>query len=193
MIIIGNTMCRSAVAVWMLSMLNACASSEPVRVGYDAASDRSSYTSSRILLDYRDMSAGLAAGQRVMWQAVASCSGQACRPDEVALAFYNDSDSDLNLDYRRLRLVFDGTSHDWEDFGLVNEPEIYAVPRGEFIRVPLTSADFFRMATAKEVAILFGQTVAFDSPFEKRAAFRVLAGKIVLSLPEYRPVVTQPD
>jgi hypothetical protein len=165
----------------MLSMICACASSESVKIDYDSATGRSTYTSSRVLLGYREMDAGLAGGQRVMWQVLASCSGEGCRPDEVALVFYNDSDSDLNLDYRRLQLVVDGATHDWEDLGRINEPEIYAVPRGEFIRVPLSRADFVRMASAKDVAVLFGQAVSFDSPFGRRAPFRVLADKIGLT------------
>ena len=134
-------------------------------------------------MGYRDMSGGLASNQRVMWQAVASCSGEACTPEEVALVFYNDSNTDLNLDYRRLQLDFDGTSRDWEDLRLLDERVFYSVPRGEFIRVPLTGADFARMAMAKEVVVLFGRsgTSTFSVPLERRATFRVFAEEMGLT------------
>ncbi len=170
-------------AVLLLLFLYGCASSEPVQVSYDRSSDTSTYVSARILMGYRDMSGGLASNQRVMWQAVASCSGEACTPEEVALVFYNDSNTDLNLDYRRLQLDFDGTSRDWEGLGRFDERVFYSVPRGEFVRVPLTGADFARMATAKEVTVFFGRsgTSMFSVPLERRATFRAFAEKIGLT------------
>lgn len=151
-----------------------CAASEAVQVSYDRSRDTSTYESSRTLLGYRDMSGGLASGQRVMWKAVASCSGEACTPEEVALVFYNDSDVDLNLDYRRLQIDFDGTSRDWEGLAEIDERAAYTVPRGEFLRIPVSSDDFVRMANASLVEIHFGKTGTsiFSVPFERRASFR---------------------
>ena len=163
-------------------LLYGCASSAPVQVRYDRSSDTSTYTSARVLIGNRDMSEGLAANQRVFWQAAASCSGEACTPGEVALVFYNDSNYDLTLDYRRIQLNFDGTSREWDNLARLDDRTDHRVPRGKFVRVPLSSADFFRMVHSGPVEILFGMsgTSAFSVPYERRAAFRAFADEIGL-------------
>jgi len=162
--------------------LYGCVASEPVQVHYDSAIGSSSYESRRIVLGYRDMSAGLASNQRVMWQALASCSGQDCTPDEVTLAFYNDTSKDLNLDYRRLQLKVDGITHDWQDLGRETEPTHYTVPPGEFIRVSLARAAFVRLARAQQVEVLWGETGTsiFSVSFAQRAGFRAFAAALGL-------------
>ncbi len=162
--------------------LYGCVTSEPVHRHYDPAIGLSSYESRRIVMGYRDMSAGLASNQRVMWQALASCSGQDCTPDEVTLVFYNDTGKDLNLDYRRLQLIVDGITHDWQDHSRETEPAHYAVPPGEFIRVSLARAAFVRLARAQQVEILFGEsgTSVFNVSFAHRAAFRAFAAALGL-------------
>jgi len=162
--------------------LYGCAASEPVQVHYDPAIGRSSYASRRIVMGYRDMSAGLASNQRVMWQALASCSGQDCTPDEVTLVFYNDTSRDLNLDYRRLQLKVDGITHDWQDLGRETEPAHYTVPPGEFLRVSLARAAFVSLARAQQVAVLLGEsgTSVFNVSFAHRAGFRAFAAALGL-------------
>ena len=173
---------RVVVIVLLVPFLYGCASSESAQVSYDRSSDTSTYTSPRSLMGYRAMSDGLASNQRVMWRAVASCSGEACTPDEVALVFYNDSNADLNLDYRRLQINFDGTSRHWEGLAPLDDQTAYRVPRGEFVRVPITSADFTRIAKATAVDVLFGLsgTSTFSVPFDRRASFRALATEMGL-------------
>ncbi len=162
--------------------LYGCVASEPVQVHYDPAIGLSSYESRRIVMGYRAMSAGLASNQRVMWQALASCSGQNCTPDEVTLAFYNDTSKDLNLDYRRLQLTVDGITHDWQDLGRETEPAHYTVPPGEFIRVSLARAAFVRLARAQQVEVLLGEsgTSVFSVSFAHRAGFRAFAAALGL-------------
>ena len=177
-----NTSKITATALLLLFFYG-CASSEPVQVNYNRSSGISTYTSSRVLIGNRDMSGGLVSNQRVMWQAVASCSGEACTPDEVALVFYNDSNYDLNLDYRRIQLNFDGTSRDWDDLGRLDNRAAYTVPRAEFVRVPLSSANFARVAHAGLVEILFGLsgTSLFSVSYERRASFRAFAEEMGVS------------
>lgn len=160
-----------------------CASSEAVQVRYNRSSDTSTYESPRAVMGYRDISGGLASGQRVMWKAWASCSGEACVPEEVALVFYNDSNTDLNLDYRRIQLDFDGTSRVWEDLSKFDERAAYAVPRGEFVRVSLTRDDFTRLANATLVEIHFGRTgtSVFSLPFDRRESLRVFVAETGLT------------
>ena len=162
------------VAFLMLLALYGCATAESVGVHYDPTADRSSFESDRIVLGYRDMSSGLVSNQRVMWQALASCSGKDCIPDEVTLAFFNDTSRDLNLDYRRLQVIVDGVSHDWRDLSRVTEPADYRVPQGEFLRVSLAGAAFVKVAHAQQVEVLFGETgtSTFTVSFGRRAGFR---------------------
>ncbi len=176
-------MYKNTTAALLLLFLYGCAASTPVQVSYDRSSDISRYTSARVLIGNRDMSGGLVSNQRVFWQAVASCSGEACTPDEVVLVFYNDSNYDLNLDYRRLQLNFDGTSRNWEDLARRDDQADYRLPRGEFVRVPLTNADFARMAHSGPVEILFGMSGAsvFSVPYDRRASFRALAEELGFS------------
>ena len=164
-------------ALLIALVLSGCAASEPVQVNYNPATGQSSFESERLVMGYRDMRAGLASNQRVMWQALASCSGQACTPDEVTLVFYNDTSRDLNLDYRRLQLVVDGITHDWQDLGRETEPAHYAVPRGEFIRVSLAGGVFVRLAWSEQVEVRFGETgtSVFSVPYARRAGFRAFA------------------
>ena len=170
---------RIIVPLLLLLCLCGCASSETVQVRYNRSSDTSTYESARTLMGSRDLSGGLASGQRVMWKAWASCSGEACVPEEVALVFYNDSNTDLNLDYRHLQLDFDGTSRVWEDLTELGERVAFTVPRGEFVRVSLTRDDFTRVANATLVEIHFGRTgtSVFSLPFDRRATLRTFAAE----------------
>lgn len=163
--------------VLILLTLFGCATSEPFRVNYDSATGMSTFESNRIIMGYRNMSGGLASNQRVMWQAMGSCSGQNCIPGELELVFYNDTSKDLNLDSRRLQLIVDGTTHDWEDLTRTIEGGFYGVPPGEFIRVPLTGHDFVKLAQADKVEVLFGETgtSVFNVSFMRRAEFRAFA------------------
>lgn len=160
-----------------------CAASEPVRVNYDSSTGMSTFESNRITMGYRNMSGGLASNQRVMWQALGSCSGQNCTPGELELVFYNDTSKDLNLDSRRLQLIVDGTTaHDWEDLSRTIEAGHYGVPPGEFIRIPLAGDDFVKLAQAEKVEILFGETgtSVFSVSFMRRAEFREFAEELGL-------------
>lgn len=115
-----------------------------------------------------------------MMQAFAACDGRRCKPNEVEIAFLNDSSADLNLDYRRIEIAFAGRSINWEDESRINEPSYYSVPRGEFIRVPVNRGDFELMARAPEMEIKFGQTgtTVMDVPFSRRAPLREMAETI---------------
>lgn len=158
-----------------------CAASEPLEVRYDPATGQSSYESKRMIMGYRDMSAGLVVNQRIMWQALASCSGQDCTPEEVTLVFFNDTSEDLNLDYRRLQLIIDGITYDWQDLDLLLEPGYYTrVPSGEFFRVSLEREVFVQLAKAQEVAVLFGETgtTVVQVPYARRAGFRVFVEEL---------------
>ncbi len=127
-------------------------------------------------MGYRDMSAGLATNQRIMWQAQASCPGKSCSPHEIALVFYNDTSGNLNLDYRGLRIIIDGSEHAWEDAERLTEPANYRVPKGEFTRVSVSAAVFKALANAQDVEVLFGKTATsvFSVSHSRRAEFRVL-------------------
>lgn len=164
-------------AAWLFSLmaLASCAGSEGALHRYNADGDISRYTSRRVVLGRSDMSAGLASGQRVLWRAEASCPGASCAPSEVDLVFFNDSSSDLNLDYRRLEIVSDGISGDWAD--LASEDVVaFAVPRGEFLRVRIPADYFVRIAEAQDVAVSFGLTASteFTVPFARRQILRDL-------------------
>jgi hypothetical protein len=142
------------------------------------------FESPRVLVGNIGMSGGLTSGQRVMMKAFASCAGKGCQPEQVELVFLNDSSSDLNLDYRRLEIVFRGKSLNWEDRSRVHEPTYYLVPRGEFTRVPLSWSDFTGMASAPEVDIFFGLTgsTQMRMPFDRRAGLREMADAMKLEL-----------
>lgn len=160
-----------------------CAAPGAVQVDYEAANGTTTYVSARAVMGHRAMRGGLAANQRVMWQAVASCAGRACTPEEVALVFYNDSNTDLNLDYRRLQIDFGKMSRIWEDENALETRPAASVPRGEFIRVPLTGAEFAWLATADVVSVYLGRsgTSQFSIPHERRAAFRDFAERAGLN------------
>lgn len=166
-------------AVLLFSLLFlGCASSEPARVHFDPGRGTSTYTSSTVRVGSPNR-ADLASGLRVTMQATATCPGQGCTPDEVELAFHNDVDSNSNLDIdsRRLQIIFDGTVRDWEDTSRLHEPVQYAVRRGEFFRVVVPVADFVRIAEARDVSVVFGLTgtSSFRVAFDRRAPFRALA------------------
>ena len=154
--------------------LHGCATSGSTGVRYDPATGVSTFESDRSVMGYRDMSGGLAREQRVMWQALASCSGQGCIPEEIALAFYNDTSKNLNLDSRRVQLVVDGVTHDWQDLSRLMEAPHHIVPPGEFIRVSLPGSAFVNLAHAQKVEVLFGETgtSSFNVSFARRAKFR---------------------
>lgn len=168
---------RALPALWfcLLVALASCAGSEGALHRYDSDDDISRYTSRRVVLGRSDMSAGLASGQRVLWRAEASCPGASCAPSEVDLVFFNDSSSDLNLDYRRLEIVSDGVSGNWAD--LASEDVVtFAVPKGEFLRVRIPADYFVRIAEAQDVAFFFGLTASteFAAPFARRQILREL-------------------
>ncbi len=166
--------------ILLLVLLGGCASQRPEMITYDDVRGKTIYTSSKLLAGNISMSGGLASGHRVMMQAFASCDGRPCKPNEVELAFLNDSSADLNLDYRRIEIVFAGKRVHWEDYGRLNEPTHYSVPRGEFIRLPVNRGDFEMMARAPKVEIIFGLTgtTAIDVPFSRREPLRELAETI---------------
>jgi len=166
----------------LLLVLGGCKASETARNGFDPATGRSTYSSPRILMDHVDLSGGLASNQRVMWRAMASCSGDGCTPNDVDLVFYNDADRGLNLDSRRVQIVFDGMTRDWEDLSRIEEPAAYSTPRGEFMRVSLSGLDFARMAEAREVEVILGMTgtTRLRVPHDRRNEFRALAAEIGL-------------
>jgi hypothetical protein len=101
-------------------------------------------------------------------------------PDQIEIAFFNDSSADLNLDYRRIEVVFGQRRLEWEDSGRRTEPAYYAVPRGEFIRIPISRSDFAAMASAPRVEILFGTTgtTMLRVPHGSREPLRELAEAI---------------
>ncbi len=162
--------------VLILALLAGCAAPRSAVVEYDPSLDLTVFTSGKIILGRVNMSTGLASGQRVTMQAAASCEGRACEPAEYVLIFLNDSGTDLNLDYRRVRLTFSGRELDWEDLGRVDEPEYYGTPRGEFIRVPLSASDFRSVATAQDLEVFFGRTstVRFTLSFDRLEPLRDL-------------------
>ena len=161
----------------LTALLAGCASSRPDLVRYDAATGETHYESEKALVGNINMSGGLASGQRVMMRAYASCIGEGCKPSQVEAAFLNDSSADLNLDYRRIQLVFDGRTLDWEDSSRIHEPTYYHVPRGEFIRIPMSVADFSRLASANNVQVHFGLTLTtmLQMPHDRRAPLRAMA------------------
>lgn len=163
-------------------LFGGCAASEAVQVDYDASLDQSTYESTRVLMGSVGMAMGLASNQRIMWKAVASCTGYGCTPREVELILYNDSDRELNVDTRRLQISFDGTSRDWEDLSRIDEPAHFVVAHGEFFRVSLSGAEFVRMAKAEQVEVLLGQsgTQSIDITYGRRAAFRTFAQEVGL-------------
>ena len=158
----------------ILLTLYGCATSEPVGVRYDPATDKSSFQTNRIIMGYRSLSGGLTSDQRVMWQALASCSGRNCTPDEIAIAFFNDTSKDLNLDYRRLQMIVDGVTHDWQDLNRLADSGHNSVPPGEFVRVHLATSAFAKLAKAQKVEILFGETgtSVFTVSLKRRAEFQ---------------------
>lgn len=161
-------------AVW------GCASQNRQLATYNESKNETVYSSSKLLAGNISMSGGLASGHRVMMQAFAACDGAACKPDEVEIAFLNDSSADLNLDYRRIQIVFGGRSVEWEDHGRNTEPHYYVVPRGEFIRLPVSRGDFEAIASSPNVNIVFGLTgtTVLQVPFNRRAPLRELAETI---------------
>lgn len=160
-----------------LLMLTSCASTSPISIEYNASTGDTSYESKRTIMGYRDMTAGLAYNQRVMWQALASCAGEECVPDEVWIAFFNDTSRDLNLDYRKLKLIVDKVTHEWEDESRVNDNPNSRVPPGEFVRISLSRADFMNLAIAKNVEVHMGESGSsvFRISFERRSDFRMFA------------------
>lgn len=166
-----------------LLMLCSCASSTSIGVAFDPATNASSYESDRIVMGYRDMSGGLASNQRVMWRAMASCTGKDCTPDEVTLVFYNDTSRDLNLDYRRIQILVDDVHHEWEDQSRITERPEYRVPPGEFLRVSLAGSAFADLSRAQKVDVLMGETGTgvFRVSFDRRAKFRTFAEALGLA------------
>ena len=155
-------------------VITGCSSTASLKRGYDPSSDQSTFASKRIVMGYRDMSAGLATNQRIMWQAQASCTGRDCIPSEINLVFFNDTSRNLNLDYRGLQIIVDGRAHSWEDVHRLEEPANYRVPHGEFTRVSLSPAVFMQLAEAQQVEVLFGETATsvFTVSHSRRADFR---------------------
>lgn len=167
-------------------LLWGCASTDVPTRSYDAASDRSLFQSPKVLVGNVNMTSGLVGGQRVMMQAFASCEGRVCAPSTVDVAFFNDSSADVNLDYRRIEIVIDGRSLEWEDEGRRHESPWYIVPRGEFIRVPLSQSEFERLASGREVQVIFGLTgtSVLRMPPERREPLREMVAEFGDAQPE---------
>ncbi|GAB5521447.1 MAG: hypothetical protein RhofKO_36980 [Rhodothermales bacterium] len=168
---------RFALLLFTAVVAVACASPAAVQVRTDPATGLHTYESSRTTMGHRSLNAGLAANQRVMWQAVAACDGANCVPDQVALVFFNNTGRDLNLDYRRFEMIVDGTSQEWYDSSRDAEPNYFTVPPGEFLRVTLDQADFMRFVEAEQVELRFGEsgTSVFTVGPDRRAIFREFA------------------
>lgn len=167
---------KAAFVPAVLLLIGACATGREARVRYDQTSGKTTYSSAKALVGNVSMTSGLASGQRVMVQAFATCDGPGCSPSEIEVAFINDSSSDLNLDYRRVEIVAGGRKMEWEDAVRLTEPPHFSVPRGEFIRVPLSRADFRTLAEAADVEIIFGLTgtTPLRMPPDRRAPLRYL-------------------
>ena len=157
-----------------------CAPQHHELVSYNPETGHSRFSSEKLLAGNIDMTGGLASGHRVMMQAFATCDGNACVPDQVEIAFFNDSSADLNLDYRRIEIVFGPRRLEWEDPGQRTESAYFGVPRGEFIRIPISRSDFAAMASAPRVEILFGTTggTTLRVPHGSREPLRELAEAI---------------
>lgn len=154
-----STTCFAALAAVVVTYAFAgCAATQTAQVHYDPVEDLTTFRSAKVLIGRVSMSSGLSSGQRVMMQVFGTCEGPDCIPSTVDLLFLNEGDRDLNLDYRRIELEFAGRSLAFEDVGRYDEPTQYAVPRGEFVRVPASLSDFEEMVSADEAAIVFGST-----------------------------------
>lgn len=163
--------------ILLLVIFCGCASQGSELVSYDQSADRTTFVSPKLYAGSVGMSGGLASGHRVMIQAFASCPGSECSPSEVEIAFFNDSSADLNLDYRRIAFEFVGGSMNWEDEGRETEPAYYSVPRGEFIRVPVSRGHFELMANSPRMEIIFGRTgtTVIRMPHARREPLREMA------------------
>lgn len=164
----------------LLVTLSGCTPRHHELITYNPETGQSRFSSEKLLAGNISMSGGLASGHRVMMQAFAACVGNSCVPDQLEIAFFNDSSADLNLDYRRIEVIFGPRRLEWEDLGRRTEPAGYGVPRGEFIRVPISLSDFAAMASAPRVEILFGTTgtTALRVPHGSREPLRELAEAI---------------
>lgn len=181
----SNTLRKVKTAVYLfltilspVFLVSGCASSEPFRVSYDSPTNTSTFQSTRGVFGHRDMQGGLATNQRILWQAEAVCAGGIrCTPDVVEIVFFNDTNTVLNLDYRRLKLFFDGQTLDWYDESRDDESPYATTPKGEFMRITMSGLDFSAMAHAKNVEAHFGLTATsvFKIPPQRRDTFRRLA------------------
>ena len=162
--------------LFALVLAAGCATTDGVIVTHDEDSGMTEYASKRTVVGNLDLSAGLASGQRIVWQAVASCQGMPCLPEEVTLILFNDSSRDLNMDYRGITIAADGVETVWSDF-TSEDIATFAVPRGEFLRVNVAADHFLQIVEAREVAVSFGLTASTRVPVPRarREAFRQLA------------------
>jgi hypothetical protein len=176
----NRTLSRGLVGIFLVVW--GCASAQAPLVEFDPGSGQTVYQSPKVLVGNINMTGGLASGHRVMMQAFASCAGRECKPNQVEIAFYNDSSADLNLDYRRVEITFGSKTLEWEDVGRLHESMKTEVPRGEFTRVPVSRADFAGMASAQDVQIVFGLTgtTTLRVPLDRRAGFRDLVEALSL-------------
>ena len=173
-----------ALLLFLLISLAGCASAEAVRVTSDS-SGTITYATNRTVMGSQGMNVGLSSNQRVMWHAEAHCTGDGCRPETVELVFHNDSSTDLNLDYRSIRIEFDGLHQMWTD--LIPQDNIfYTVPRGEFVRVLFPADLFAYLAAAQDVQISFGMSggSVFVVSHDRREPFRALAHAASLEVEE---------
>lgn len=173
-----KSLASTQLALGLLTLLFlGCASTARIEVEHDASSNTSTYATKKTLFGHVGQSGGLVTNQRVMWLAEASCLGTGCTPDDVEIAFINDATTQLNLDYRRIQMVFNDQTLNWSDESRRIEPAHSGVPRGEFMRITLSAADFATMVRATDVAVFFGQsgTSTFQVPTAHRTTFQALA------------------
>lgn len=175
-------MCRriaSTLSIFLgVFLLVGCAtSSEPVRVGYDARSNQTTYRTSKMRLGDIEMSSGLQSQDRFYIRVVGQCGGQNCVPSEYSLNFIKLGPESITLEGRDVSLTIGTETITWDDPQTREVSQTTTVRSGTFSRVNVSSGQLATIGSVSNVSGSVGGS-RFSLPYETRAPIRSLISRL---------------
>lgn len=169
--------------VWILflvvGVLYGCASGPPMTTNHDASEGITTYKTRAITLSGINIGSGYGSGAQVQVRALASCSGEECKPGEVVLVFQVSGSSELRMENRSVELTADGDTYRSKRQRREINQYLSDIDRatGNVATIELSFDAFRRIAIAEEFSGSLGSS-RFTLSYESRSPFRALVKKV---------------
>jgi len=164
-------------ALTLVLLIAGC--SGPAAVTGTSSDGQTFYRSNLVPLQPDMRNAGLTNVNEIAMRAIASCTGEGCKPESVTLALQNRSGIYMETRFRDIELTVDGRVQEWQD-AAIHDPNQTAARAGEFLQFEVSPALFRQIAQGQDVRMRLGST-NYRLVHGRRATFRQMAEEMGLS------------